>query len=522
MIKYCTKLFIYTRLFYITCIALIYNTTFIKKYDLSPEIITSPYLDSNSNNNNTNTSSFAVSFSEKTVLNFLSHFSSYDAIQFIHVAKDSYTADSNFAFFPFFPLLINKLSTILKLLITPLHFQYDVTFLLISGFLISNTFCYVNAVLLYSLIYTISNDKLKSKICVLLFLINPGSMFYMSIYAENLCMTMSMLFICFLISSAEGTMTNFIPLCVLLIGLIATRSNSLFMCSYFVIPCMSVLFTGKTKIVDMFDINSFKYNCSQFFTLIKQKIEFIGKYVILCIHAYLVFLYMTKFHPKHEICISIKKGMNIHNSKYSLFENYCRSQKTHNYTLSTNSTKVNNIYSYIQNEYWNVGFLKQFSIDTLDRVLLCIPMNIVAVYVLYKGLCYFDFVTLIRKFHFVKFLLNKRTYKQTHHKHTHSHHNEAEKEQRAMLMNDIKLNTFILGAEINLLFMEIVLIFMAHPQINNRLLAGCPIIYYFISDDVIDFIKNGQHSKRGLLILVFFVSFSILSCIMQVGCYGFA
>ena len=91
-----------------------------------------------------------------------------------------------------------------------------------------------------------------------------------------------------------------------------------------------------------------------------------------------------------------------------------------------------------------------------------------------------------------------------------------------MLINDIKLNIFILGAEINLLLMEIVLIFMAHPQINNRLLSGCQIIYYSISDEVIDFIKNGQYSKRGLFILLFFISFSILSCIMQVGCYGFA
>ena len=266
MIKYCTKLFIYTRLFYITSIALIYNTNFIKKYDLSPEIITSPYMDTNNNTNTTITNLFSNSSSEKTVLNFLSHFSSYDAIQFIHIAKDSYTADSNFAFFPFLPLLINKLSSILKLLIKPLHFKYEITFLLISGFILSNAFCYINAILLYSLIYTISNDKLKSKICALLFLINPGSMFYMSIYAENLCMTMSILFIYFLINSADGIMTNFIPLCVLLIGLIATRSNSLFMCSYFVIPCVSILFTGKPKISDMFDINSFKYNFNQFFT----------------------------------------------------------------------------------------------------------------------------------------------------------------------------------------------------------------------------------------------------------------
>ena len=44
------------------------------------------------------------------------------------------------------------------------------------------------------------------------------------------------------------------------------------------------------------------------------------------------------------------------------------------------------------------------------------------------------------------------------------------------------------------------------------------------SDDVIDFIENNRKGnyKKGLFILLFFISFALLGCIMQVGAYGFA
>ena len=50
------------------------------------------------------------------------------------------------------------------------------------------------------------------------------------------------------------------------------------------------------------------------------------------------------------------------------------------------------------------------------------------------------------------------------------------------------------------------------------------ISYLFISDEVIDFLENNHDGnyKRGFAILLFFITFSILGCIMQVGAYGFA
>ena len=208
---------------------------------------------------------------------------------------------------------------------------------------------------------------------------------------------------------------------------------------------------------------------------------------------------MTKYKPKTEICFFIRRKINENLTKYNLFNSFCQNLKFNT---------INNFYSYLQDEYWKVGFLKQYSFNTLDRLILALPMNICVFYILYKCFIYFDFYSLITKFNITQFLLKNKPY------------HKYDKEGNHSEIENIKLNSFILSSLVNLIVLVFVLIFIAHPQINNRLISGCPIIYLILSDDIISFIKN--KSIKGFLIILFFVTFSLLSCLMQVGCYGFA
>ena len=92
---------------------------------------------------------------------------------------------------------------------------------------------------------------------------------------------------------------------------------------------------------------------------------------------------MTKYKPKWVICSSIKRGVNKGLTKYDLFEKWC--------SKKSSESGISSFYGYIQNEYWNVGFLKQYSFNTIDRIVLALPMNILSIYVLYKIYNYFDF-----------------------------------------------------------------------------------------------------------------------------------
>jgi hypothetical protein len=62
------------------------------------------------------------------------------------------------------------------------------------------------------------------------------------------------------------------------------------------------------------------------------------------------------------------------------------------------------------------------------------------------------------------------------------------------------------------------------PQIITDILADIKNRNVIICDDVIDFMENNKRGnyKRGFAILLFFGSFALLGCIMQVGAYGFA
>ncbi len=151
MIKFCLSSFLITRIFYITFIMIIYNFSIVEKYDLSPDIITEKNEEMN--------------FLEKKLLNFLSFFSSYDATHFLIIAKYSYINDNIYAFFPLFPTLINGF----KSFISP-FFKFtinEMTVYLISGFLFTNIFCLINSILLFCIIFNLTNSIIKSKISVI-------------------------------------------------------------------------------------------------------------------------------------------------------------------------------------------------------------------------------------------------------------------------------------------------------------------------------------------------------------------
>ena len=514
----CLKSFLYTRLFYISLVIIIYSTSLVKKYDLSTDLLTISEKNLNLNQN----------FFEKMFSGFLSYFSSYDAIHFIIIAKKSYINDNIFAFFPLFPWLIRGLGQMLSLI---LPFKDELIPYMLSGFITSNIFCFANCLLIFGMIYKLTNSLKKAKICSFLFLINPGTIFYISIYSENLYLMLQLIFIYYLIKSGEEKnarlnikvslgeyrekkQTFFFEIACLIIGLLMTRSNSIALCTYFIIPSLLIIFY-KEKYMYSFIYSNFCRNFLQFIKCFQKVCIDIGLYLVLCFHAFLCFVYMTKYKPKGTICTYIKRGINKGLTKYDLFDKWCFHRR---------ESKINSFYSYIQDEYWNVGFLKQYSFNTIDRVVLAFPMNILSLYILYKIYSYFDFSELIISFNFGKFFMNNNSYNDAISLKDNDNCDDKSSHRDIIYKKNVILNSFIIGGGLNFLANFLILVFLAHPQINNRLLSGCPILYLFICDDVIDFIENNKKGnyKKGFAIMIFFITFSILGCIMQVGAYGFA
>jgi hypothetical protein len=128
MMKFCINAFIITRTIYITITILAF--TFFERYDKSNELIYNG----------------EEGIIEKIILKFMSNFHTYDSVHFIHLAKNNQTNDRNFAFFPLFPFIISYLAKGIELILRLISFQFTnkYTLYLTSGFLISNTLCFLN------------------------------------------------------------------------------------------------------------------------------------------------------------------------------------------------------------------------------------------------------------------------------------------------------------------------------------------------------------------------------------------
>ena len=97
--------------------------------------------------------------------------------------------------------------------------------------------------------------------------------------------------------------------------------------------------------------------------------------------------------------------------------------------------------------------------------------------------------------------------------------NIKQKSENENEKNKIK-EIFYLFAFTNFLANFLVVSTIANIQIINRVLTANPILYFFCSDKLIDYKIND--SKIGKFILIIFISYSIIGCVMQPSSYGFA
>lgn len=105
-----------------------------------------------------------------------SFFSFYDAEHFISIAKNGYSSELLFAFFPLFPLLIRTLHFIIP--------SYET-----SSLILSNSFSFLSIITLY---YLVKDDTRKNTI-IFAFIFSPILVFNMIGYTESLYLFLTLL-----------------------------------------------------------------------------------------------------------------------------------------------------------------------------------------------------------------------------------------------------------------------------------------------------------------------------------------
>ncbi|PRP80954.1 GPI mannosyltransferase [Planoprotostelium fungivorum] len=286
------------------------------------------------NDYDTSTELFAQDEKTSVIMRLFGHLMRWDAIHLLGIAKEGYIYEHTHAFFPFYPLSVHSLS---KLIINFIGSYSDS--ILLSSVIISNLFFVLSTIALYRLSVSTTEEKSEEdydwayRVCFLLCL-SPANIFFLSPYTETMFMFFTLMGLYGIIKDRRWLASLFFSLSG------AVRSNAVLYCGFFVWNILrdSLLHFHQG------DQKRKRYILRCFESILQVSIVFVP------------FL-LYQFFVYQRFCQSEGEGTSP----------WC--QQT-----------VPSSYSYIQEKYWNQGFLRYWTIKQIPNFALAAPMMIVSFY----------------------------------------------------------------------------------------------------------------------------------------------
>ncbi|XP_064477273.1 GPI mannosyltransferase 2-like [Ornithodoros turicata] len=267
-------------------------------------------------------------------------FAHWDAEYFLHIAEHGYTYENTLAFFPLYPHLVRCItdSVLDPLLCILLPYQ---SVLLLSGVLLNVFMFTIAAIALYHLTLILF-DETAAMEATLLFCFNPASVFFSACYTESLFSATTFLGLYLLEFGQECLATVFF----ILGGFV--RSNG-FLSSGFLIFHTFIKWS-----------QPWQSGCE---LVVKT-----GARVALCFAPYLLFQCYTwslycipdRSVEHSDAVLQQASEHGYHLAGYNISE-WCKNVLPFSY-------------GYVQQKYWNVGFLRYYQLKQLPNFLLATPV----------------------------------------------------------------------------------------------------------------------------------------------------
>lgn len=276
------------------------------------------------------------------LLGGLSH---WDAEHFLFIAEHGYLYEHNFAFFPGFPLALLLGAELLRPLRALLNLR---SCLLISVALLNSLFSVLAAVALHDLGYLVLHCPRQAFYGALLFCLSPANVFLAAGYSEALFALLTF--------SAMGQLERGRSWTSGLLFALATgvRSNGLVNIGFLVYSQCQGLLSSLLVLNPLRQL--LKLMGSVFFSVLMLSLPF----ALFQYYAYTQFCLSGSAHPipKPLLQLAVDKGYRIVEGNEPP---WC-------------SWELPLIYSYIQDIYWNVGFLRYYELKQVPNFLLAAPV----------------------------------------------------------------------------------------------------------------------------------------------------
>ncbi|XP_063244339.1 GPI mannosyltransferase 2 [Bacillus rossius redtenbacheri] len=382
----------------------------------------------------------------------------WDAQYFLHIAKYGYTYENCLAFFPLYPLLVRYFALLLHhALYSVLSYHSVVT---ISAVIINLVAFVQSAVVLFRLGLCVLKDEAYSYKAAILYCVNPASIFFSAPYSESLFALLTFYGMLKCVKTKGGEELSL--QCGLLFGLSAVcRSNGLLNVGFIVyeklvifIQFISLKFVHnyiiiKNSSILMLPLLMFPFIVSLIsfiLTTLLSLIPFIGfqmyGYDKFCsVHRHNLPQFITAYAKANRFKLP---GVKRRNS----LRHWCASS-------------IPLAYSYVQQHYWDVGFLRYYHWKQIPNFLLAFPM---AVIILYYSVKYLN----ENRQHFLCSLMSV------------TRHKKDEEKEKVSTKSKFCAAMFVFI--VHALFVTCFCILCIHVQVTTRLVASAsPILYWFTS-----------------------------------------
>jgi GPI mannosyltransferase 2 len=361
-------------------------------------------------------------------------FRHWDAEYYLHISEHGYTYENVLAFFPLYPLCI-KMIRFAVINVTP--FLSVRALSLLIGVVLNVVFFAKAANALYDLGRKILRDQRKAEIATILFCFNPASIFFSAAYSESLYswLSFSVMLKCF---EDINSVLIIVPLSLSIL----TRSNGLLNIGF-------VMFYGMKKMFNQNTVLSFITVFLKIFSIL----------IIIAFHFGLmqVYNYHLFCRPKSFSFPGFVKEFAVENDLV------LAGNRTDDAISPWCSENLPISYSYVQDHYWNVGFLRYYEVKQIPNFLLALPIVLIILvnsfkyFRRYPGFCLrlgiFD---------------NKRTVPL------------ADQNQFVFIVHAVALTIFS--------------VLCVHVQVTTRLLSSSnPMLYFFCASYFMT--NNAQHKK---------------------------
>lgn len=353
----------------------------------------------------------------------------WDAQYFLHISQHGYTYENTLAFFPLYPLLIRIVSSILYFCINQFISYYST--LILSAFLI-NLICFIKTVtILYELSLIVFKSKAVAYKAAIFYCVNPGNIFFTAFYSES----------CFAFFSFSGMLLllnkKSWPAACLCFGLsCATRSNGILNLGFIAHLAIKHCLISKTV--------------NQLIPFSLMLLVSIAPFIMFQLYAY------------SKYCFGSREIFSNPVKEYGRFNGYVFPGDI---TPVWCNTSFPLSYSYVQDHYWNVGFLRYFHWKQLPNFFLALPIIII---VLSKSLI------ILKDNKFIVFTLGF-----------------ARKSK--MQFNGYVAESILFVNIVHVVFLTLFCTFCIHVQVTTRMIASSsPVLYWFLAV----FYRSKQRSEK--------------------------